>query len=294
MKSATITGFLGTVIVAGFSLGAFAETKDNPYQVIIDRNPFGLRPIPVVEPPKPPEAPPPPPLEIKLTGITTLLGAPRALLEFTDPQTKKVDRPSPFVEGDVYKETIQIVSIDADNNRVKIKNGEAETTLDFEKNGIKPGGATASAAPVPHPGVAPLNLGNPGIGIPAPPNAAAAAAQNMTGGGRTAIVGGGASAVTPAAVNPAAYAGSAGTTAAGLPARPVRTDLGAAIVGGNQPPQPAAYVPPPATTMSREEIDARIEAQRRILEQQGHPQSRILPPTTLGRQLGTPPAPTPR
>ncbi|HTD68225.1 MAG TPA: hypothetical protein VK846_17005 [Candidatus Limnocylindria bacterium] len=254
MKSGTITGLLSGIILGGFSLGAFAELKDNPYQVIVDRNPFGLKPVPIVEPPKPPDVPAPPPLDIKLTGITTLLGPPRALLEFTDPQTKKTDRPSPFVEGDVYKDSITIVSIDAENNRVRIKNGDAETTLDFDKNGIKPNLA-ASAPPVAHPGVAPLGLGMPAAGQPTPAS------------GRSAILGGGAAAVAP---NPAA--------AGGLPPRPVRTDTGAAIVGGYQPYQPAAVTAPAQPTMSREDAIARIQAQKAAFQQAGNPAARILPP----------------
>src|SRR5436190_14085248 len=147
MKCGTITGLLGGVIVAGFSLGAFAEVKENPYQVIIDRNPFALRPIPPPPVPQDNTPPPPPALEIKLTGITTLLGPPRVFLEFTDPQSKKTDRPPPLGEGDPYKDGISVVAIDAENGRVRIKNGDAETTLDFEKNGIKPGGAVAAATP---------------------------------------------------------------------------------------------------------------------------------------------------
>jgi len=219
MKSGTITGLLGGVIVAGFTLGAYGEIKENPYQVIIDRNPFGLRTPPPPPPPvevKPPEVPPP---EIKLTGITTLLGPPRALLEFTDPQTKKVDRPSPFEEGDKYKDNIEIVSIDPDNQKVRIKIGEAVTTLDFEKNGIKP--STASAAPVPHPGL-------PGVVNPAVPPAPAAAA---VGGPQANFpYGSGRSIVSPAAAstyNPAAVANNGV-----IPPRPVRTDTGVTIQNG--------------------------------------------------------------
>ena len=287
MKSGTITGLLGGVIVAGFSLGAFAEMKENPYQVIIDRNPFGLRPVPIVEPPKPPEIPAPPPLKIKLTGITTLLGPPRAILEFTDPQTQKTDRPPPFSENDTYKDNITIVSIDAENKRVRIKNGDAETTLDFEKDGIKPSGGVASAAPVPHPGVTPLNTG-----VPPVPTAIPAAGQPVNNNGRTSIVGGGnpVSAV-PNTFNP----GGLGSSANVLPTRTLRTDTGAAIVGGYQPYQPAQAQPAQQLpTMTREEIEARIEAQRRFLEEKGHPQSRILPPTSMGRALNSPPVPAPR
>src|SRR5829696_571497 len=90
MKRGSILGTLIALLVVGFSLTAFAELKDNPYQVIIDRNPFGLRPIP-----PPPVAvvdtnpPAPPPPDIKLTGITTLLGEPRVMLQIEDKQSKK-------------------------------------------------------------------------------------------------------------------------------------------------------------------------------------------------------------
>src|SRR5882672_11622556 len=224
MKSGTITGLLGGGIVAGFSLGAFGEIKENPYQVIIDRNPFGLRPIPIVEPPKAPEPPPPPPLKITLTGITTLLGAPRVLLEVTDPQTQKTDRLSPMEVNENYKD-ITIVSIDPDNNLVKVKIGDAETTLDFLKNGAK--ASTASAAPVPHPG---MPGGNPFVPqVPSPVSALGQPANNNPYGSRS-IVGGATAAVPTAQVgyNPGAVAANGGI----LPPRTVRTDSGAAIVSG--------------------------------------------------------------
>ncbi len=276
MKCGTITNLLGGAIVAGFSLGAFAEMKENPYQAIIDRNPFGLKPVPIVEPPKPAEVPPPPPLEIKLTGITTLGGPPRALLEFTDPQTKKTDRPSPFVEGDSYKDSITIVAIDAVNNVVRIKNGDAETTLDFNKNGIKPNLA-ATATPVPHPGVVPLS-------IPAASALPGQPTQPTAGTGRTAILGGGTSVPSfGAAVNAAQNVPGASV----IPPRPVRTD-GAAIVSGYQPYQPPVMQPPVQPTMTREEAIARIQAQKAAFQQQGNPAAGILPPVP-----GAPPAPVP-
>ncbi len=272
MKRGTITGLLGGVIVAGFSLGAFAEVKDNPYQVIIDRNPFGLKPIP--PPPAPPDNTPPPApvLEIKLTGITTLLGPPRVFLEFTDPQSKKTDRPPPLGEGDPYKDNISIVSIDAENGRVKIKNGDAETTLDFEKNGIKPGGAVAAAAPVPHPGLQGLNPVPPVPGVPA---------ANLPGGGpaRGAVVGG-ATQTAPSSAVP-------GTP--NFPSRPLRADTGAAIVGGygvNPTPQFQPVQTQPA--MTREQAEATIELRRQELMRQNPGQAGILPPTSLGRALNSP------
>lgn len=280
--------------MAGFSLGAFAELKENPYQVIIDRNPFGLRPIPPPPEVKPPDPITPPPLDIKLTGITTLLGPPRALLEITDPQTKKVDRPSPFVEGDVYKDTITIVSIDAENNRVKIRNGAAETTLDFEKNGIKPTGGTASAAPA-HPG-APPNMGLP---VPAPTAAAGGvSALGQPGHTGKSILGGGVSPIS-AAPNAAANVygnnlGGIANTAGGSLVRPIRTaDPGnsVSVVGGGPGyPQPTAAgsSTPQQPSMSREELIARLQAQRDAYLKQGNSAALIVPPPPGGA-----PAPVP-
>jgi hypothetical protein len=278
MKRGTITGLLGGVIVAGFSLGAFAEVKDNPYQVIIDRNPFGLRPPPPPPSTEPPPPPPVPALEIKLTGITTLLGPPRVFLEFTDPTTKKTDRPPPLGEGDPYKDGISIVSIDAENGRVRIKNGDAESTLDFDKNGIKPG-AVAAAAPVPHPGLP----GNPIPPVPGFPGAAPAGVPVATGPARGAIVGGATASVAP---TPATGLG-------GLPPRPVRTDNGAAILGGygqTANPQPA-YQVQAQPTMTREQAEATIELRRQELQRQNNPAAAILPPTSLGRALNPPQVP---
>src|SRR6185503_14838617 len=133
MKRGTITGVFGTIIVAGFTLGAFADVKENPYQVIIDRNPFGLKAIPIPEPPKPPEAPVVPAPEIKLTGITTLGEQPKAFLQVEDKQTKKAEFPPPLAAGENYKD-VMVVSIDVENHTVRIKNGDAETTLDFINN----------------------------------------------------------------------------------------------------------------------------------------------------------------
>lgn len=274
MKRGIIAGFFGTAVVAAFSLGAYAEVRDNPYQIIIERNPFALKPIP--PPPEPPKKdetpPPPPPLDIKLTGITTLLGPPRVFLELIDSQTKKTERPLPLSEGDLYN-NITILAIDSENGRVRIRNGDAETTLDFEKNGIKPT-AVASAAPVPLPnaGAVPMNP----AGVPAPGQPGAIYGSN------------------PGAFNPAVGNAALGN----LPPRPLRTDANnnlSITAGGGQAynpnPQPVINQQP---TLSREDAEARIEATRRIMEQQNNPQSRLMPPTALGRALGTPPAPAPK
>jgi hypothetical protein len=59
----------------------------------------------------------------------------------------------------------------------------------------------------------------------------------------------------------------------------------------NPNPQPVAPTPAP---LSREDAEARIEAQRKWLEQNNSSMSRLLPPTSLQRSLQTQPGgPTP-
>ena len=292
MKSGTIRGLLGAAIVAGFSISAFAEIKENPYQVIIDRNPFNLRPIP--PPPPPPtetNAPAEPPPEVKLTGITTLLGTPKVFLQLEDKKTKKPSFPPPMAAGD-SEDGITIVSIDTENLKVRIKNGDAETTLDFKNNGVKPGGAAvASVAGIPPPGVMPLKPAVPPA-IPGVPTAQAGAANT----GRAIVAGGAPStaAYNPAAANP--YAGV-------VPPRPVRSDNNLAIVagGGSQIYNPNAQTPTPPPSYNRQEAEAIMELTRQRLQQQeqsgkvapGQPPSALIPPTALGRALGTPTPPPP-
>src|SRR5580765_3423291 len=79
---------LGGCLAVGTPPAVFAETTPNPYQVIVERNPFGLKPVP--PPPEPaPVAPATPPGKVILTGITTIFGTPRALLEITEQEAGK-------------------------------------------------------------------------------------------------------------------------------------------------------------------------------------------------------------
>ena len=48
MKRGTSIHVLVAAVLGVFCLTAAAEVKDNPYQIIIDRNPFALKPIPGV------------------------------------------------------------------------------------------------------------------------------------------------------------------------------------------------------------------------------------------------------
>lgn len=128
-----ITGLVGATLIAR----AVANVQESPYRVIAERNPFGLRPVPVtVE--KAPEPTPTPPLpEIRFTGITTILGAAVVTLQYEDKEAKKVEFPPLLREGDRYK-NLTVERIDTDSETVVIRTGDVRTTLDFVHNGVKP------------------------------------------------------------------------------------------------------------------------------------------------------------
>jgi hypothetical protein len=139
-----MTGLVGATLVAT----AAANVQESPYHIIVERNPFGLRPIPVIVE-KAPERPPPPPLpEVKITGITTLLGAARVTLQYEDKEAKKVEFPPLLREGERYKNLV-VERIDTDTQTVVIRNGDHRTTLDFVHNGVKPSAQPTMVAAAP-------------------------------------------------------------------------------------------------------------------------------------------------
>jgi hypothetical protein len=180
---------------------AAAEAKPNPYGPIIDRNPFGLKPPPppVVETNQEPAAPPP---NVKLTGISNLF-AKRALLEITEQQAPSrpgqppppggtVNRPI-LAEGEAMH-GVEVVAIDLEKNRVRIRNAGTESELTFEVPKLS-GGSTAPPMP-----------GRPGQPMASVnPNVPAAAAQptvitpgSAQGAGRGVSLYGGGNATTTA------------------------------------------------------------------------------------------------
>jgi hypothetical protein len=138
-------GLVCAILVANAAMTR-AETKVNPYQEIARRNPFALRPL-VVEPPVGPVEPPVlPPTEIKLTGITDLLGRLLVTLQYEDRQTRKVYY-SPLLAEGQGDGTVTVVGIDAAKALVRIKQGQTETTLDFIRHGVQP--SAVAVLPIP-------------------------------------------------------------------------------------------------------------------------------------------------
>lgn len=199
IKRAAVT--LGaTTLLAGTCVTLWADAKVNPYEPIVERNPFGLKPPP--PPPNPednvPKAPPVPLATVDLTGITSILGPPRALLEIVPGPGKPMIKPV-LAEGERV-ESIEVVSINIQKNEVTIKNGGTVTNLTF-----KVAKATPAAAAPPPPGGLPGMVPKPPVpGLPGLPGSQPTqTSYNNQGSGRyNVMVAGGANSAAPAANNP--------------------------------------------------------------------------------------------
>ena len=195
-----------TILLAGTCASLWADAKVNPYEPIAERNPFGLKPPP--PPPNPEDnAPKPPPAvlaTVELTGITSILGPPRALLEIVPGPGKPMIKPV-LSEGERV-ESIEVVSINILKNEVTIKNGNTITNLTF-KVASKSGGPATT--PPPQPGGLPGMVPKPAVPVPQPTQSS----YNNQGSGRhNVMVAGGASSAAPTAAG-APYGGAQTTGA---------------------------------------------------------------------------------
>jgi hypothetical protein len=229
-----------TVLVA--ACDARADARANPYDSIVERNPFGLKPPPPPDPDagKPPPPPPAPLAVVELTGITSILSSKRALLEIVPGPGKPMLKPI-LAEGERV-ESVEVVSINVEKNEVVLKNGNITTNLTF-----KVAKASGPATPPPP--------GAPPAAVPQP--AQTSYNQNYGGSGRNNVmVAGGTSATTPTAGGPNSSGANAptlsgGTTDGGFRSIPSRKILSNTAAQG-------------APQMSPEEQVIHMEAQRQL------------------------------
>jgi len=127
-KRAFIVGT--AVICAGAIPVLCADTPDNPYEPIVVRNVFGIRP-----PPPPPPAldttPPVPLAKVVLTGIATIAGPrPQAFFEITEQEQGKVPNiKKPMLREGEREGSIEVLSIDVANNQVASGTEQSKQTL---------------------------------------------------------------------------------------------------------------------------------------------------------------------
>ena len=125
----------------------------HPYQPIVERNAFALKPIPPPVQPTP-VTPPAPQTKVILTGITSIFGPndKRAFLEITEQAYgKPTVTHKPMLREGERDGSIEVTSIDMENSIVHIKNGTTESDLVFEV--AKSSGSAPGAAPVPTAGL---------------------------------------------------------------------------------------------------------------------------------------------
>lgn len=127
-----------SLLLVGSSLQAA-----NPYQEIVERNAFGLKPL-VVDVVEDEVKVPVPPANIILTGLAVFEGEKQVYLSVTKPG-EKVTRYLSLAERE-REEGIEVVKIDVGHERVSIKYNGQLSVLTFEENGAK---AMTVAPPVP-------------------------------------------------------------------------------------------------------------------------------------------------
>jgi hypothetical protein len=266
------------------------DAAGNPYQGIVDRNVFGLKPPP---PPPDPESNKPPPPKIFLTGITTILGNKRALLKTTPPaKPGEPAKEQSFTLGEGQREgDIEVLEIDEKAGTVKVNDYGTIATLDFDKDGVKgtPGAPPAPGGAPTHPaGFAPTPGANPFV-------PARGANPTLPRPMRLPTSSGGASASTSGGVTPA-YGGGVPGLALGGTSVPLGGFASASAPASPTASQSQQDTAPPLT---QEQLALVLMAQKQHYQDMGSPIANLIPPVP-GEQPGaaatgsTPGTTTPR
>ncbi|MBI3852964.1 MAG: hypothetical protein HY298_22150 [Verrucomicrobia bacterium] len=181
MKCSEITtiGLLGGLLFSTGVKAVVTDAKENPYNVIIERNVFGIKPPPPIVPPPPAVMPA---TEVKLAGITTILSPKRAILQWKEPAKPGTPpgKEESFIMVEGQREgIIEVVEIDEKAGRVKIKNAGEPMDIDFKNNGVKLASTPPPAVPGAPPGAA---LGATPVrpGAVAPPSPSAGLNQGVS------------------------------------------------------------------------------------------------------------------
>lgn len=245
---------IGVLLSAAGYAASAERSEDSPYNAIIERNIFNLHPPPPLVRPEDMVKKTPPP-DIKLTGITTIVGRKVAFL--TIPPMKPGSPPESMMlaEGQAQND-IEVKSIDEKAGVVEVSNHGEIQPLDFDHNGVKPTGAPPPSGgpgpgnfPPPAPPVVPIPQQYPG-NVVRPLRSLTRStplSENNAGGGANPSVGG------------SPFGGWG-------PANQMQNQ--------SQAPQ-----------LSPEEQVALIELQRAHFQQQGDPTAKIFPHTEMTDEM---------
>jgi hypothetical protein len=115
--------------------GTAALAADTPYDSIVARNAFGLRPAPLIQPASPPQSVWTPPPDLKITGLIAL--PPTRKVSFYVVEHGKPPKSYVLAEGE-QQDDIKVVTIDAGSQTVRVKNQGVYVILDFKTHGLSP------------------------------------------------------------------------------------------------------------------------------------------------------------
>jgi len=132
-----IAGVLAGVVLGMPTQSFPADIPGNPYQGIVERNLFNLKPPPGPEDNLPPPAPPP---KITLTGITTILGNKRVLFKVqVPPRPPAPPKEESYILSEGQRDgDIEVLEIDETGGVVKFNNHGTIQTLDLTNDATKP------------------------------------------------------------------------------------------------------------------------------------------------------------
>ena len=161
-----VLGSLAVTAAAHAIVNDGGADNGNPYRVIIERNVFDLKgpppPVSIV----PTNAPPP---NVKLTGISSILGKKQALFMVQKlgipGKSPNTDVPYIITEGE-RQDTVEVLEINEKAATVKIKNDGTVSVLTFEKLNLPSTPGMGVPPGLPGPG----GPGGPGGGVPRMPN----------------------------------------------------------------------------------------------------------------------------
>jgi hypothetical protein len=254
-KSASCTAS-GLILIAGLEWVA-ASSADNPYQAIVGRNSFALKPPAVLT--TTPEAPKAASPKLSLQGICALLGRSQVLVKVAQPaRPPEPAREFNYVLGEGEREgDVEVLGIDVTTGTVTIKNQGVLLTLTMDRDAEKPTvGAAPSVTGVPSIPPPQANSIKPPMGIPS--------------------------------ATPFTTIGSGGTSGTGIntmPTRSLRTTPSSNRGAGAQAPA--------AKPMSLEEAEIMSAVNHKIAADTGDSTTGLFPPTRLNPNLNVSPPPPP-
>lgn len=138
-----LTCLLGCAGWLGPVRATAAEAPANPYESIMERNIFGLKPPPTLE--IAPTNPPPP--QVKLLGVARVFGRKKALMKIAE-GSRPVDMnkdPTVVLEEGQGEKGVELLEIDEANATVKVDNHGTVAVVPFDKD-TKSGALLGTAA----------------------------------------------------------------------------------------------------------------------------------------------------